>query len=350
MRFMLSLIVAVPFALSPLPSQSQPDVLYPTAPMRPGQAPPVSPWPPGTLPPAPIGPSRVVTSLTDLEPTIEFVVPGVGAGTGMEFGFAEPPIPDLDRLSGCLKNTRSQSAVAECLVADALPPAYRIARNCTASNPDDGARAMICSTGRSDLLKEYDRLQSVRRCSEGNPDNWQLAQCVGDGFLGGNERYYLGCVTSNKGNPSSTAVCAIGKNLTPEQQVALACAVSTGGQPYAFATCAGGQLLQRELDKCWQNGIGPPNGCWGPNNEYNKFWRGIDDEAKRALGPNSEAYKAFSLVHQHVLAPGPNHEAIKAANVVIRDLRDGVGPNNEGVKLVREFNKGLVSIGKRFGF
>lgn len=350
MAFSLRLLVALLLLHPSLPAQSQPDILYPTAPARPGQAPPVSPWPQGAFPTAPSGPGRVVTSLSDLEPTIDVRVPGVGAGTGVELQLATPPIPDLDRLAGCLRSTGSQAAFAECIVADALPPAYRIARNCTAANPKDSARAMICSTGRADLIKEYDRLQSVRRCSERSQDNWQVAQCVGDGYLGANERYYLGCATSNRGNLSSTAVCAIGKNLTPEQQVALACAVSTGGQPHAFATCTGGQLLQRELDKCWQNGIGTPNGCWGPNNEYNKFWRGIDERAKRALGPNSEAYKAFRFVNQNVLAPGANHEAIKAANVVIRDLRDGVGPNNDAVRLGQELNKGLISIGKRFGF
>jgi hypothetical protein len=67
--------------------------------------------------------------------------------------------------------------------------------------------------------------------------------------------YYLSCVTQNKGDIKSSAVCALVKDLTPEQQIAISCAMSTGGQPYAFAACVGGQLFASEVSKCWEDGV-----------------------------------------------------------------------------------------------
>lgn len=342
-------LICLAMLLLPVPGSAQPDIIFPQQPLRPGQQ-PVSPWPPGTWPKPEVGTPRVVTSLADLEPTISVVVPGVGAGTGVNFQLAAPPIPDLSIAAACLQVSRDEAGFAECLVSDALPPAYRITRACIAANPADRARALLCALGRSDLMREYDRLRSVQGCARRSTNDWDVAECVGNAYFGQSERYYLGCVTSNRGNAASTAVCAIGRNLTPEQQVALACAVSTGPQPHAYAVCTGGQLFEREINKCWSGGILTDNGCFGPNNEYRRFWRGVDDRMRQALGPNSEAYKAFKLLNNNVLSPGANGEVVKAVNVAIKDLRNGAGPNNEFNRLGRELNNGLVSIGKRLGF
>jgi hypothetical protein len=144
-------------------------------------------------------------------------------------------------------------------------------------------------------------------------------------------------------------VCAIAKDLTPEQQIALACAVSTGAQPHGFAVCAGGQLLARELDKCWSHGFFTDEGCFGPSNEYVQLINRIDAEAQRVMGANSEAYRAWKLLKDNVLAPGPNGEVVKFFNNSMTDLREGPGENNEVVKFKNSLGDAIQGIGSSFG-
>lgn len=139
-------------------------------------------------------------------------------------------------------------------------------------------------------------------------------------------------MTDNKGDYQTAAACAVAKDLNPEQQIALGCAISTGGNPKAFAICTAGRLTARELDKCWQNGIGTDDGCFGPNNELRKGAQVIRDKVCETTGANSAACDAYSFWHNNVLSPGPNHEVVTHLNNAISDLREGPGANNEIVK------------------
>jgi hypothetical protein len=144
-------------------------------------------------------------------------------------------------------------------------------------------------------------------------------------------------------------VCAVGKDLTPEQKIALSCAIQSGGVPHVFLVCTSGQLTERELEKCWQNGIATQNGCFGPNNEIVKDLNKIDDEAKNLMGENSVAYQNWKLWKENVLAPGPNGEVVKFLNNEIHDLREGPGENNEIVKFGNAVGGAIQGIGNAFG-
>ena len=296
---------------------------------------------------------QIRTGYGEFMPTLQFAVPQTTrpGGPGGGIRFAAPPLPDESQLRACIQESGNNSAeFYQCVVERALPDDYKIARQCLARNQNDGGRALLCSTRRQDLLSTYDRFRQVQACAKKGQDNWDVAGCVGQQVLGSNEQYYLSCVTRNRGDLKTAAVCAIAKDLTPEQQIALSCAISTGGQPHAFAVCTGGQLLSREIDKCWNNGIGTQKGCFGPNNEYVKFINNIDREARNLMGQNSEAYKAWKLWQDNVLTPGPNHEVIRFLNNGISDVRNGPGPNNEFVKFGNSVGGAVKSVGKIFGF
>lgn len=265
--------------------------------------------------------------------------------------FARPPLPEESRLRECRNRSVTENDFYGCLVHRAMPQDYRLAEHCLRANRHDGGRAFVCSTGNRDLQIIYDRVVELHECTErAGGDQWLLSQCLGNAVLGPNERYYLGCVTQNRGDMKSAAVCALGSKLNPEQQIALSCAISTSGNPKAFAICTGGRLFEREITKCWQNGIATSNGCFGPNNEYRRFLRNVDAEMRRALGENSVAYQAYRYWQDNVLAPGANHEVIRHLNNGLRDLREGPGPNNEILRAGRAVEGAVRSIGKRLGF
>ncbi|HEY3622310.1 MAG TPA: hypothetical protein VGL12_07920, partial [Roseiarcus sp.] len=209
--------------------------------------------------------------------------------------------------------------------------------------------AAICSLGQKDLSKNYQKLKDVKDCvQKGDESNTALANCVGESFLGEKEKYYLGCVTKNRENYSAVAICALSKDLTPEQQIALSCLISTGGVPHAYLACAGGQLFEREITKCWEHGIATEGGCFGKNNEYRKFYDGIDKTVKDAFGENGEGYKLFHWYKETFLTPGQNHEFVKFINHGLNDIKEGPGPNNEFVKASNAVNDALRSVGLQF--
>lgn len=286
-----------------------------------------------------------------LNPNVRVTLPATGRPGATQMGasthLARPPLPKAQKLRDCARSSSDRDDFYECVAEEALPAEYRITRECLLDNQGDGGAALACSTGRQDLVEAYERYKEVRDCNQqARGDDYAVAQCLGDAVLGQNERYYLRCVTQNRGRMDAAAVCALAKDLNPEQQIALACAVSTGGQPHAFAACTGGQLLERELNKCWEHGIGTDQGCFGPNNEYRRFLRSVDDQMRSALGDNSAAYHAYKIWQDNVLAPGPNHEVVRALNNGINDVRNGPGPNNEFVKAGRAVEQGVRSVAK----
>lgn len=246
---------------------------------------------------------------------------------------ADPPLPNEAQLRNCTRTSSDRDGFYGCVVAKAMPREYRMTKRCLDDNPDDPGLALLCSTGRSDLEDAYGKFKEVEECTEtAGSDRYAVAQCIGDTTLDENERYYLGCVTKNQGDLKTAAVCALAKDLNPEQQIALSCAIASAGEPTTFATCTGGQLLERGLDKCLDYGIATNRGCFGSNNEYRRFLSGVDDQMRRTFGTSSVAYQAYQAWQNDVLAPGPNHEVVKALNNGLNDIRNGPGPDNEIVK------------------
>jgi hypothetical protein len=309
----------------------------------------VAPWP-GQAIQSPSTGGTVVTSIqTEINPSFQVSLPA-SAGERTNFQFVVPPVLDASQVQACLLQGLEKEVFLSCVVDRALPEGYRMTTQCLNDNSDDAARALLCSTGREDVVAEYDKFNEVGQCVEGSMDDFDAARCVTDAYLGADARYYADCITQNRGSIGGTVVCGLAKSLTPEQQIALNCAVASGGEPYTFATCTGGDLTLRELNKCLDYGIGTERGCFGPNNEYTKFWRGVDDTVKHAFGENSEVYKAFNLVRKNVYSPGANHEAVKAINNALNDIKHGPGDNNEAVKAMRGLQDGLQSVGSVFRF
>lgn len=288
--------------------------------------------------------------------SLRFVVPSTGVQSQLGTKFAAPPIPNIAELRQCANEASNEDELMGCMMDRALPPNYRLTLDCLDQNSDDAAAAFVCSANNDNLTEGYEKFKEISSCVEGGDESVSdVALCIGEDYLGQNERYYLGCVTRNSAesggiNYGAAVACGLAKDLNPEQQIAVDCAVKTGGQPKAFAICAGGRLMAREVEKCWQGGIATDGGCFGPNNEFRKFADSINNRVGQTFGQNSVVAEAYSLWHNNVLAPGPNHAMVRAANTVIGDLRNGPGPNNEFVKFGNAVSEGFKSVGSVFGF
>lgn len=301
-------------------------------------------WPPQKLPMPPF-------IYDEFSPEIEVVLPsGFGSAGRPSIEYVQPALPDLRQLDACRRTARKEQDFFRCTVERALPREYRIARDCMIRHDDPG-EALLCSSGNRNALRNYQRFREVQECARrADDDRYQAASCLGKQFLGKNERYYMGCVTDNSDDLKAAAVCAVAKDLTPEQQIALSCAISTGGNPKAFAICAGTRLAARELKKCWQHGVGTDRGCFGPNNEIRHAAERARTEVCNATGRNSAACQIYSAWHNNVLMPGPNHDVVRHLNNGLKDLREGPGENNELVRLHRDVQGAVKSIGHRLRF
>lgn len=295
---------------------------------------------------------RVSSVFNSWHPTLQVALPRSNYGQlgqhTAQIKFATPVVPDLNRLKNCRNGSADENEFMECLVDRAMPSSYKLTKACVSSNSDDLGAAFVCSTGNSALQDKYERVKQVQECASSASDKVDLANCVGQQVLGSNERYYANCVAHNR-DASGAMVCALAKDLTPEQQIALNCAVTTGGEPHAYAACVGGQLTQREISKCWDYGIATDSGCFGPNNEIRKYWNTVDGSLRTALGENSVVYEAFVFYKDNVAMPGPGHEFVRAANTVIGDLKNGPGPGNDGLKAIQAVSGGIQSIATSVG-
>jgi hypothetical protein len=118
--------------------------------------------------------------------------------------------------------------------------------------------------------------RAVLSCAEEDSnDASQFAGCSAAHLLGNHatneERIAVQCAAQAEGDYTEMATCA-GANLfnlklNPEQQIAVQCIVSTGGQPYAAAGCIATRLTARELVKCFTDGVGGSQGCFGDDND-----------------------------------------------------------------------------------
>lgn len=297
--------------------------------------------------------SYVYLPLAEWDPSLTVSLPpsmlSVAVSSGAlnaQIKFALPAIPELRAADTCRRSATNESQFMQCLVERALPPQYRMVRSCVERHSNDMVLAAICSSGDSALQDTYIRAKQVQACAANSSGTGQLVSCLGTQGLGTRERQWADCVSRNSSDMTLAAICGLSADLTPEQQIAVSCASKTGGNPKAFAVCVGGQLVAREIQKCWQGGIGTDSGCFGPNNEVYRYWNEVDDQLRRVLGTQNDLYRAFVLYKNNVAAPGPNHEFVRAANTVLGDIRrGGLGPNNDLVKAANTIGEGLASVG-----
>lgn len=170
--------------------------------------------------------------------------------------------------------------------------------NCYQQHRNDWGQYPTCYFARSNDPGVARAAQCLQQQAGVNASFWGFAGCYGAGAIGGNA----------------------------EVQVAAECAVTSGGQPYAFAACAGGRLTAAEIDKCWNNGVGGDDGCFGQNNTIVQYLRQLGVDSDRLLNRNGEMIKAF--------------------NTVINDLRNGPGPNNDGVRIINDVGRAVGQAGQ----
>ena len=160
-----------------------------------------------------------------VRPKVTVILPN-DAASKTAIRFAERPTPDLIALKRCRDQASTQELFLSCMNDEAMPAAYRLTRGCLASNRVDAIGVALCSSGRTDLLNKYGSFRQIKACvDQRGKETAAVAMCAGQQFLGVNERYYLECVTRNPESYASMTVCALSKDLTPEQQIALTCVV-----------------------------------------------------------------------------------------------------------------------------
>ncbi|REG28647.1 hypothetical protein ATI61_108185 [Archangium gephyra] len=244
----------------------------------------------------------------------------------------------------CALQKAPNTSVAACVGRAYLGSSKQHAMLLCAVNAGDSATDLAACLGDGAL---GERERAIFDCArQGNAQG--VAACVGKQFLGPDQQQFVQCAVDNQYNLGTTAVCAMGPKLglNPETQIALTCAATSGGEPTVFASCTGGQLAQRELDKCWQGGVGTKDGCYGPNNSLRKFFDNVDSEVRTMLGEKNALYGAYKAYHQNVLSPGRNHEFVKLLNSGINDLRNGAGPNHEVRKAGKAVEKAFHKVSK----
>jgi hypothetical protein len=207
--------------------------------------------------------------------------------------------------------------------------------NCIRNSKTPEERA-ICLFGKLGGQKEKEIAQKISECYSQYGNDWsRYPLCMSTSVSDPTISKVLACMEqqSKTGQVSfmGTALCygAQSFDLNPETQIMIECAVASGGEPYTFAGCAGGQLLSRELDKCFTNGIGGSNGCFGKNNDIVKGLKAIGEAINIEFGPNNDITKLWNnTVNDITNGPGDNHEAVN----IIRNVSNEVGraTNNVG--------------------
>jgi len=163
----------------------------------------------------------------------------------------------------------------------------------------------------------------AQRCYERYGDDWHsYPLCTAQGMTGGETQRVIGCVqdqmdaTKTGGDFSyvGVAVCYGGSllNLNREDQIAIECGIASGGVPPTWAACAGGRLTVIELDRCWQDGVGGDNGCFGPNNFFVKTLKQFGIDAEGVLGAANAAVTFYrNAVSDLTNGPGAGNDIYK---------------------------------------
>ncbi len=197
--------------------------------------------------------------------------------------------------------------------------------NKAASNVDKFACA---AEGR--LGKNEAEALKLAQCLSKAKSNFERVNCAADGRIGKNEQEALRLANCAAGSSSyvGMAACAAGADITFEQQIFLDCATSASAGPQAYGACVGGRLAAKELEKCFDKGIGSED-CFGENNFFRQSIENIRRETCNAVGNDLAVCSALSFVVDNAIMPGKNHEIVKYFDTALFDIKNGPGPNNE---------------------
>jgi hypothetical protein len=262
--------------------------------------------------------------------------------------FARPMIASEARTLACYQSSGGDRAqFGDCMVRAMVGQREAAVYQCARGGVSSDAIA-ICMVGALGGQREQQLAVTLGQCRQRyGADYSKYPLCMASMPVGGDAGKLLACVQQQRGQATvmGTAVCygASSLNLNPEMQIIAQCAVATGGEPYSFAGCAGGQLTARELDKCFTNGVGGQNGCFGPNNDIVRALSGLGDTLRSHFGPSNTLVQTWnSAVNDLTHGPGPNH-------VVLQTFRNvGNEAQRASQNIGREISRAMPRIRVRF--
>lgn len=243
-----------------------------------------------------------------------------------------------------------EKTFADCMVKNMVGPREEAVYECAKSSPNKEEFA-FCTIGALGGQNERKAADQIKKCYDkfGGDIN-QYPLCLAEQNVDQNTQRLIGCVQQQAQGGDvtvmGTAMCygANSLDLNPELQIAVECAAASGGEPMTFAGCTGGRLTERELTKCFTDGIGG-NGCFGPNNEIVKALQGVGIKLDDAFGPTNDIVRNWNNAVSDIQnGPGQNNDAVKAVTTIANDLTNGPGPNNDVVKAIDNVIPGFSSL------
>lgn len=257
--------------------------------------------------------------------------------------FVRPLIASEGSAKRCMaRSGGDRDEFGDCMVNSMLGPREKAVYQCSKSSTSKADLA-FCAVGALGGDNERRAASQLQQCYQQYGENWnQYALCMAGQNVGGEGGKLLSCVQqqSNSGSVSmlGTAVCygAQSLHLNPEQQIALECAANSGGNPYAFAGCTGGRLTARELNKCFTDGIGGDDGCFGKNNEIVKELNRVNNALQVQFSNQNPAVQAFNNGIRDIQnGPGPGNTGVQIITNAANDVTRGMGDNNDIKKAIR---------------
>lgn len=261
-------------------------------------------------------------------------------------GYAQPAYATEQQMVGCAQQSQGdRSRFMDCAARQMFSPQQTAIYDCVSKSADDAMRAQ-CLAAQVLGPNEQRAIQQVQTCYSQSGGDWsKLPLCMASQQFDPNTQRAIGCIQeqAQSGQVSAwgTVACvgANNLNMNPEMTIAVQCAATTGGDPMGWAGCTGGQLTQRELTKCITNGVGGPDGCFGPNNTIVQGLNQLGQLAQNQFGPNNDAVRHFNnAVSDLQNGPGQNNDIGKAMTTIANDLSRGPGPNND----IRKFANNVL--------
>lgn len=263
-----------------------------------------------------------------------------------------------------------EEAFEDCMVGAMLGQKERAALKCSQEATDE-IDGVFCMAGALGGPREQQIAARLKSCYDQYSSSWrQYPLCMAADDLSQDQTRLLNCVAQQyeqRGSVDlmSTAFCygADKIRMNTEMQIIVGCAASTGGQPKAFVACAGGQLSAIELNKCYTNGVGGPDGCFGPNNSLIRSMGLTGDYLAQVLGPNNDIVKAYRAVTEDILTGRMTaREGSRAMQNVLNESQRATDnavreANRAGGNIARETERGVRNVrdevkrfAKRLGF
>lgn len=256
-------------------------------------------------------------------------------------GFLTPMIVAEAEVKACkTANPSDSEAFAACVVKRMAGEQEGRFFDCVNSSGDPVKQA-ICGVAAFGGNDEQQVAQALSQCYDQHGSDFSsYPLCTATGKLSADQQRLIRCIREQSEQNGQvtllgTAMCygSDEVKLNAEAQIAVQCAVFTNGEPYKFAACTGGLLTKAELEKCETNGIGGPNGCFGPNNTIVQYLQGLGTQLPYIYGPLNPLIKKWNDAVNQVNV-NVTRESLKA----LRDVGNAINkePTAAAVALAKQ--------------